>query len=250
MESKIKISSSRGNEFYRKFKLGDDSYEVVTEDLGIKKAKVVTRIYLKGEILSSVTFDYMHLAKLPDLRDKLNAIMKDQHKSASETFIEQRSKAQKSKADYAGEIRANLKGSDKKVALEISREAIACFPSDPFFLSYCGYLTAVVENRSREGTKMCEDAIAILRSSKSADTVFFLPLFYLNLGRAYLKADKKAPAMDAFQEGLKYDSRNRDLLSALKSFGTRKKPVLPFLDRGNPLNRYLGKLRHDLQGRR
>ena len=53
MESKIKITSVRETEFYSKFQLDNETYEAVTEDLGDKKAKIVTRVYLKGEILST-----------------------------------------------------------------------------------------------------------------------------------------------------------------------------------------------------
>jgi hypothetical protein len=71
---------------------------------------------------------------------------------------------------------------------------------------------------------------------------FFYPVFYLNLGRAYLKDDKKNDAVRAFQEGLKNDPENRDILWEMQKLGTRKKLPLPFLSRSNPINVYLGKL--------
>ena len=40
MVSKIKITSSRETEFYNKFQIGDETYEIVTDDLGLKKALV------------------------------------------------------------------------------------------------------------------------------------------------------------------------------------------------------------------
>jgi predicted Zn-dependent protease len=250
MESKIKITSGKGNEFYNKVQFGNEIYEVVTEDLGVKKAQIITRIYLKGEILSTTTTDYADQAKQPDNSRKLRTMMEEQHKSAFETFIREQSKPQtkpqKSKAEYAEAIRLDLKG-NKKAALGTAHEALEKFPADPFFLSYCGYLTAIVENKSREGAGMCEAAISILRNSKSTDTVFFLPLFYLHLGKVHMKANRKEPAINAFQEGLKFDSRNRELLSELKVIGSRMKPVIPFLERSNPINKYLGKLRHDLK---
>ena len=254
MESTTEISSGKGNEFYHKFRFGNDIYEVVTEDLGVKKAQIITRIYLKGEILSTRTTDYADQAKLPDNSLKRRTMMEEQHNSAFEKFIReqskpQKSKPQKSKADYAEAIRLDLKYSNNKVALAYAREALMNFPSDPFFLSYVGYLMAVVEDKTREGTIMCEEAIYILRKAKSTDTAFFLPLFYLHLGKAYLKADRKAPAIDAFQEGLKHDSSNCELLAEIKAIGSRKAPVVPFLERRNPINKYLGKLRHELQSR-
>jgi len=249
MGSKIKIISSKGTEFYNKFQFGSETYEVVTEDLGIKKAQIITRIYLKGEILSKTTTDYADQAKLPDNSLKLRTMMDEQHKSAFEKFIREQSKPQKSKAEYAEAIRLDLKDGNKNTALGTVREALENFPSDPFFLSYCGYMTAIVEGKSREGARMCEEAISVLRKSKSTDIAFFLPLFYLHLGKVHLKADRKAPAINAFQEGLKFDSRNRELLSEIKAIGSRKAPVVPFLGRSNPINKYLGKLRYDLKKR-
>ena len=246
MGSKIKITSGKETEFYNKFQLGDETYEVITEDLGVKKAQIVTRIYLKGEILSTTTIDYANQAKLPDNSLNLRAMMDQQQKSAVESFIREQSKPQKSKIEYAEAIRLELK-SNKKAALGSAREALAKFPADPFFLSYVGYLTAIVEGKSREGAGMCEAAIKILRKSKSTDIAFFLPLFYLHLGKVHMKADRKIPAINAFQEGLKFDSRNRELLFEIKAIGSRKTPVIPFLGRSNPINKYLGKLRYDLK---
>lgn len=91
MESKIKITSGKGNEFYKKFHLGNETYEAVTEDLGAKKAQIITRIYLKGEILSTTTTDYADQAKLSDNSPELRAMMEKQHKSAVETFIREQS---------------------------------------------------------------------------------------------------------------------------------------------------------------
>jgi len=249
MESKIKTTSSRETEFYSKFEVGNETYEVITEDLGLKKAKIVTRIYLKGETLSTTITDHACPAKLIDNSLKLRSIMEKQYESAVETFIKEQSKPSKSKADYAEAIRLDLTYSNNKVALAYAREALMNFPAEPLFLSYVGYLMAIVENKTQEGTIMCEEAIYILRKAKSTDTAFFLPLFYLNLGKTHLKADRKEPAINAFREGLKVDSRNRDLLSEINAIGSRKGPVISFLRRSNPINKYLGKLRHELQNR-
>ena len=250
MESKIKISSSRGSEFYNKFQLDNETYSVVTEDLGVKKSQIVTRIYLRGEILYSTTADYAFPANLPDSSRKLRIMIEEQRRAAVEAFIKEKSKPQKTKADYAEAIRLDLSDGNKKAALDSAREALMNFPSDPFFLSYVGYLTAIVENKSREGVSKCEEAISILKKSKSTDIVFFLPLFFLNLGRANLKAGRKVSAIKAFEEGLQYDSRNSELLSAMKALGSRKEPVIHFLNRGNPINKFFGKLGHKVKNRR
>lgn len=201
-----------------------------------------------GEILSSTISDYSHLAELPDLKDKISGIIEKQHESARETFIKERSgPPKKSKAHYAETIKRYLAKNDKKAALSVAEDALKDFPYDPFFLSHYGYLTAEVEKRLKEGAKLCKDAVKILRTSQSTDKFFFLPFFYLNLGRVYIKLNKKEAALNAFRDGLQFDSSNVELLSEIKSLGHRKRTVIPFLARGNPINKYLGKLRHNLQ---
>ena len=247
MEGKSKITSSRDSELNSKFAFNDETYEVATEDLGVKKCKIVTRIYLRGEILFSTTSDYAHVVTLSDLHDKLRSMMDTQHNSARETFIRERSSPRKSKAYYARTVKQCLANDEKKAALSAAEEALKNFPADPFFLSHCGYLTGMVEKRWREGAKLCEEAIKILKASRSTDMVFFLPVFYLNLGRVYMKINKKRAALNAFRDGLQLDSSNGELLSEIKSLGLRKGALVPFLDRGNPINKYLGKLRHTIQ---
>jgi tetratricopeptide (TPR) repeat protein len=249
-ESGLRISSRRDSEFYGRFEIAEKTYEVGTEDLGTGKCRIVTRIYMKGEILFTVTSDYAHLAGHPDLEGKIRALMVKQHESAKTTFITQHSKPEKSKARFAEEMKRHLKDGDSGAALDTARRALDQFPSDPFFLSHCGYLTAVAENKSKAGTKLCEEAISILRKSESTDTIFFLPLFYLHLGRAYMKGNRRKAALDAFQSGLKYDSGNRELLAEIKKLGIREAAVIPFLQRGNPVNIYLGKLRHRIRNRK
>ncbi|MEJ2695808.1 MAG: tetratricopeptide repeat protein, partial [Candidatus Sulfobium sp.] len=77
---------------------------------------------------------------------------------------------------------------------------------------------------------------------------FFYPLFYLNLGRAYLEANKKRDAITAFEKGLLNDPENHDLLSELRKLGTRRKAPVPFIKRSNPINKYIGMLLHRLGG--
>ena len=76
---------------------------------------------------------------------------------------------------------------------------------------------------------------------------FFYPIFYLNIGRAYLSGNKRRAAIEAFREGLKYDRQNREILFELGQLGRRGQPVFPSLKRGHPINKYLGRIRHALQ---
>jgi tetratricopeptide (TPR) repeat protein len=247
MGYKTEIKSNRDSELNSKFVFDGETYEVATEDLGVKKCKIVTRIYFRGQILSSTTYDYAHFVKLPDLNEKIRSMIEKQHNSARETFIKENSGPRKSKAHYAQTIRQHMTKGDNKAAFAAAEEALNDFPSDPFFLSHYGYLTGTVGKRWREGAKMCEEAVRVLKASQSTDMVFFLPVFYLNLGRVYIRLNKRVAALKAFGDGLQLDSSNNELLSEIKNLGLRKRPVIPFLDRGNPINKFLGKLRHTMQ---
>ncbi|QWV94045.1 tetratricopeptide repeat protein [Geomonas oryzisoli] len=68
---------------------------------------------------------------------------------------------------------------------------------------------------------------------------------FLRLGTIYLSAGRKKEAIRALHLGLRV-GRNPAITRLLQTLGHREKPVLPFLARGNPLNKYLGKLRSSL----
>ena len=168
--------------------------------------------------------------------------MEKQHKSTIDTFVAEKSASQKLSSEFFEEVRQLLRKGNGKAALSTLRHALDKFPADPFLLSYYGCLIAVVENKPGEGIKICEDAIRTLTTAMPFGSEFFYPIFYLNLGRAYLKGKKKKEAIQAFQEGLKNDPENRDIIWELKKMGTRRSAPLPFLSRSNPINKYIGML--------
>jgi tetratricopeptide (TPR) repeat protein len=108
-------------------------------------------------------------------------------------------------------------------------------------MSFYGSLQATVDKKYRSGIENCRKALGTLKKKGVKDEAFY-PVFYFNLGKAYLAASKKKEAIEAFNSGLKYDPRNRDIQKELQHIGYRKKPPVPFLDRSNPINKYIGKL--------
>jgi hypothetical protein len=71
-------------------------------------------------------------------------------------------------------------------------------------------------------------------------------LLYLNLGRIYRLSKRKGDAVKIFREGLKFEV-NQQIIDELTKIGIRKRPVIPFLRRSNPLNKYLGVILHKLR---
>lgn len=241
-KSEIRLTSKLSHEFASTITVDNITYLVQTEDMGVKTCKIITNIYLKGEIVFSRKSDYAHLTKLKNLPDKLASLMEKQHKSAVNQFMEEKTVKQKLRPEYFEEVRQLLRKGDGKSALNTLRSALVKFPDDPFLLSYYGCLIAVVENNSREGVKICENALKMLNTTMPFGAEFFYPVFYLNLGRAYLKDKKKKNAVEAFHKGLKNDPDNKDILWEIKKMGSRKPLPFPFLARNNPINKYIGKL--------
>ena len=241
-KSEIRVTSQLSPEFSSNITVDNITYHVQTEDMGGKTSRMISNIFLKGEIVFTRKSDYAHLKKLKDFPTKLASLMEKQHKSTIDQFVAEKTSKQKFKSQYFEEVQHLLRRGNGKSALNTLRHAIENFPSDPFLLSYYGCLVAIVENNPKEGIKICEDAVKMLDTSMPFGAEIFYPVFYLNLGRAHLKGSKKDAALRVFQEGLRYDPGNHDILWEMKKMGMRKKPLLPFLSRSNPINKYIGML--------
>ena len=242
-KSKINIVSNALTECSSNIKVDNITYHVQTEDMGRKTSKIVSKVFLKGEVVFSKKTDYSHLTKLKNYEAKLKSIMEKQHNSTIDYFVAERSTKEKLKAEYFEEFQMLLRRGNGASALNVLKIALDKYPNDPFLLSYYGCLLAIVENKAKEGVKICENAIKHLDKSMPFGSEFFYPAFYLNLGRAHLKNNNIKDAVTALHTGLSIDSNNRDIIWELKKMGVRKKPVVPFLGRNNPINKYIGKLR-------
>ncbi len=145
-------------------------------------------------------------------------------------------------ADYIKAARAHLKGGRQKAAYIVLMEAVVRYPDDAVILSLYGCLQALVDKKYRSGIDSCRKALARFKPKDSHTASVLYPLFYLNLGRAYLAAGKKKEAVEAFLKGLDYDKHYSELKKEMKLLGTRRKPPVSFLDRSNLVNIVLGKI--------
>jgi tetratricopeptide (TPR) repeat protein len=108
----------------------------------------------------------------------------------------------------------------------------------PLLNSYLSYCLAKEHESYREAIELGIGAV----NEQSENLVL-----YLNLAKVYILADQRNNAIKVLRQATK---RGRDgrILGLIKKLGIRKKPVLPFLQRGNPVNIVLGKLRHQFLG--
>lgn len=102
---------------------------------------------------------------------------------------------------------------------------------NPAYMSYYGMLKAIRSGEIGLGLELCTRAIK---------KEFFKTEFYINLGRVYMTAGNKKGAIKVFKKGLKFDPQNEDLHRLLVELGFRSRPVIPVLDRSNPVNKFLG----------
>lgn len=104
----------------------------------------------------------------------------------------------------------------------------------PLLNSYLAYCLAKEHKSYREAIELGRGAV----NEQSGNLVL-----YLNLAKVYILADQRNNALKVLRQATK---RGRDgrILRLIKKMGIRKKPVLPFLQRENPVNIFLGKLRH------
>jgi tetratricopeptide (TPR) repeat protein len=100
----------------------------------------------------------------------------------------------------------------------------------PSIWSYLAFCIAKERGQISKAITLCQEAIK-KEPNNSAH--------YLNLGRIFLFTNNKEDAIKIFREGLNYEV-NQGIIYELNRLVIRKPPVIPFLKRNNPINKYLG----------
>lgn len=104
----------------------------------------------------------------------------------------------------------------------------------PLMQALLGATRAIVLGEVKDGINTCLIAI------KQA---FYVAEIYYVLSKALLRAGFRAKAYVVVKRGLRIDPDNRFLARLLHEMGKRKRPMLPFLPRAHPANRFLGRVR-------
>jgi hypothetical protein len=72
----------------------------------------------------------------------------------------------------------------------------------------------------------------------------FYPTFYLNR-KGIRRGKEQEGALDAFEQ--ESPLTKKTLIWEMKKLGLRKSPLMPFLNRSNPINKYIGMLLYTLK---
>jgi len=104
----------------------------------------------------------------------------------------------------------------------------------PLLNSYRAYCLAKERKSYREAIELGIGAV----NEQSGNLVL-----YRNLAKIYILAGQRKNALKVLRQATKR-GRDEQILRLIKKLGIRKKPVLPFLQRENPINIFLGKLRN------
>ena len=217
-------------------------YLVLTENLPGEHL-ITTRIYLGGTILSAKKVDYEKILDTHDSERKIRDLMQREHEQALTMLGMEKTREDETTVYYVKKL---LKKKKYESALKLVTAALEQYPDEPILLSYYGYLEALVHKNYTHGISTCLKAREIVLEKAISGRDFFNPVLYLNLGRVYLAAGNKEDAFEALRMGLIFGNENEDLLCELRELGMRKKPVVPFLQRSNPVNKYIGKVLHGL----
>jgi len=110
--------------------------------------------------------------------------------------------------------------------------------AEPRVQSWYGLTLVLVERNSNLGVALCDQALRLAGP---------VPELVLNQARTHLALGQRDRVLRALQRGLEATPGDPALEAALQAMGRRRRPVLPFLSRGNPLNVWLGRLRHRWQ---
>lgn len=121
-----------------------------------------------------------------------------------------------------------------EAAIELERRSRVAQPQARY-LSYYGLCLGVAGKKRRQAVEFCRKAV---------DLEEYNPDMHWNLGRVLLAAERRREAHQALRAGLCREPNHAGLRRELRRMGLRKRPVVGFLSRGNPVNVMLGKMRY------
>ena len=152
-------------------------------------------------------------------------------KNADPSQLDRPAPAELSSADLNDRAVEAVQRGDAATALHDLEELVRR-DRTPRHCSMLAFCLAMVRHDTKTATALCHDAIK--RDPKH-------PEHYYRLGQVFLIAGKKKDAIWIFRMGLR-QGNSKEIIAELNRLGCRRSPPLPFLSRGNPVNKYVGML--------
>ncbi|MDD2321137.1 MAG: tetratricopeptide repeat protein [Geobacteraceae bacterium] len=121
---------------------------------------------------------------------------------------------------------------DNSVAGLAALEKALTLEDNKGWYSYLGYCVAKERGQVSRGVELCLESLEHEPNN---------PAHHLNLGKIYLVSGNRAEALRIFRQGMTRGGSS-ELIEKLNEFGKRKAPLIPFLSRANPVNKFLGLL--------
>jgi Flp pilus assembly protein TadD len=119
-------------------------------------------------------------------------------------------------------------------ALDYLQRAAELKQHNPYYLSFLGVSMGRAQGKWTAAIDLCKTALGMRRNE---------PQLYLNLAEVYVAAGRRDRAIEILDSALKYCGSDARIGRMRGKLGKRLSPVLPFLERGNVVNRRLGELR-------
>lgn len=129
---------------------------------------------------------------------------------------------------FAKGVKAMAEGST--LAALVNFERATQLENSPLYCSHLAFCIAKERGQVKKGIVLCQEAIAQDPENSR---------HYLNLGKIQLLVGHKDDAIETFRSGLSHEP-NQQIVDELLKLEPRNPPVLSFLHRDNPLNKYLG----------
>lgn len=148
----------------------------------------------------------------------------------------------KGRRDYEGLLEVGRQALNRNMVREAYQAFIAAYKlnnKDPRSISYIGLCEALLGKPVDRALHLCERAV---------ENNYCYPDLYCNLGRIFLLTGNKEKAFQTFKKGLIIDNGHSGIMREIRNMGIRKRPFFSFLKRGNPLNRFAGRVRTMLTG--
>lgn len=104
-------------------------------------------------------------------------------------------------------------------------------------ISYYGLCVAEIDHDLRKAIELCERAVSLQPNDAR---------HHANLARVFMMAGNRRKALATLDRGIRRLPSDEWLEQIRDSFGYRLPPVLSFIPRRHPLNRFLGRVRDHL----